>query len=353
MDYINPFRLAQYVRALAMCAGNTTDKSLREELLSLAEKCWNIRQRIPELYPPQKQETWHHQQGRLRCAATWVEAAAEMYGVTGEEKYLDLAVEKADFVLSLQQKEPVIKGSFYGYFYYHKEKSGKEVYNGQRRGAKIDKDLPGVALATLIGVAPEHPDADKWKESLRLYAEGTLKPLARVNSPYGYIASGPYMETYVEYPVKCTVKDMEVHRFSYQVKNFKRRGKVIMTALLALADFQIQFSSQYAAIGKVLKDRELIKMAENNIRYFFGSNPFHLSYMREFGDKCVEQATIPNIPGFFMSAAPAMTEDGEPFYLAYGDCRRMKPPVYIVREGTTIALANLLEAISYVQDAGI
>jgi len=338
INVFHPHQLSCWWRceALAIAAQVCQDPT-RIKARALAERYWRCHEQVDRLYTEAERARWQRDNGNLRVTAARLGASVEMFRLTGEREYADDAAQTAERLLTFQdQSEP---DGLTGYF--HASLGSDEPYTGV--GAK-SRDVPGRALAELLMALPDHPHTPRWREALRRYVEGTLKPLATLNAPYGYVAAGPFLAP------RTTLFQGEKlgHLVVYplQIVSRTRKGRELLRCDAARS--QLKLATQMAAIGRALDDEELIRMAHGAIRFMLGANPFHVSFMRHFGKRWPVNAQLPNVPGMIVGWL-GITSQGEPFFDPQGAGRLQGPERFVVKEGNTAMCGYLLEACSYLE----
>lgn len=327
----------QFVHSYALTAQAVKDRELRDRLASAAKRAWQYRDQMNANYPD------HYK--ALKIVALHLSASIEMYRLTGEREYADDAVRTGNYLVTFQTADPRHPDGLYGYFRSTVD-TDSAPFCGTPGGH--DNDAPGIALADLVKAFPKHRDAQHWRAALRSYAEGTLKRLARFNRPYGYVASGPHRKPLDDMIPSVKVGDMHVYSLYFKFHTRPRDGRQMYH--IQDAEYLEDITTQLAAIGAVLGDRELVSMAHANLRYLFGVNPFHLSVMRDFGARYVTDAQMPCVPGF-MVMSTGLSDKGVPFFLQHGSCRHLAGP-FAHREGTTHCISRLARACAYLEMAG-
>jgi len=169
------------------------------------------------------------------------------------------------------------------------------------------------ALTELCLTQPGHKDYGKWENSIRIYGE-YLKKLMSYVAPYGMLPSGVYH--------KDEVKDT-INFFRWQVGRSKEPEKDYMEQLNNgvkldnehyLRVFPVWFSFKgniavhlatgkaAALCGKFLNDKELINIAEQQLCWVVGKNPFGQSMIWGEGSNYAQQYTA--LPGETVGEIP-------------------------------------------------
>ena len=345
VHHLTPFYFWSTIETLALCS-SVLEEPLKTRTRDLAERLWEQGTRTGEVLDDEELAYWRKVEGMLQARGAELAAAVAMHRLTGEASYVDAAVRTADSLLEMQDDSPPGDDALYGFFY--RDSSRQVPYNGA--GNSRSKDMPGRPLADLLKALPDHDDTPHWREALRRYAEGTLKPLARFNSPYGALAAGPFIKPLTDAPQVTMGKqmgDMWVYPIQFSVQRRREARSVALGSWETVA--MLGTAAAMASIGQALPDDELTAMVHGVVRYILGANPFHVSYMRHFGGRWPEYAQMPNVAGMTLMFL-GFTYDGRPYYNPYGTCaNRGHPRFYVQREGTTYTAAALLEPCSYLE----
>ena len=337
----HPHQLSCWWRAEALALGaSVCGGPLRSKARAAAERYWGMQDRVDDIYTEAERARWKKDADHVRINAARICASIELFRLTGEQKYADDAARTGDRLLTFQERTPRGEGGLVGYF--RKNLGAPDPYAGVN-GKSLD--VPGKALADLLAALPDHPRAPAWREALRLYVDGTLKPLARLNAPYGGMASGPYDEPITDLFPGEKLGNQWVYPSCFMIRTKKRRHMLRH----AVARPQLNSATALAAAGRALKDDELLRMAHGPIRFLLGANPFHTSLMRNLGERCPVNAQLPNVPGAIVCWM-GVTSKGLPFFDPYGAGRLNGPDLYAVKEGNTAICAYLLEACSYLEN---
>ncbi len=250
-------------------------------------------------------------------------SAAELYRVFGDGAYLEDAVRFAKIVMNCQQRE-VPEGFavlLRGYFYEDETKTRVQAWFHRSYEHTALR-----ALARLYALAPGHPDAPQWKESLELYGE-YLKQIAGV-TPYGLLPAGIYeldntdtANLYHEGDDSAGMPTME--EYNAQVKNGIRLDD---THYLRIFPAAYQFRGFHAPImGKaiaameiygVLRDEALLAIAVRQMEWILGYNPFACSsvYGEGYGFHPLYAGVEPQIVGAVPVGFQFYENEDEPYW---------------------------------------
>ncbi len=182
--YLNPAKRGRnqalfiIVQAMAAQAFQASDATYGKQCLAAAQRCWGAAKR----------------EGNTGDLAWWLMAALEMRAAAGRDPYTAEAVQLGDRLLALQatdfvggQKE--IRG------FWRAGDRDHAPYNDAMHSA-----LPALALLELARALPEHPNAARWRDAVRLHLDEYVSPLAAHSAyaivPFGVFVGSPTAETY-------------------------------------------------------------------------------------------------------------------------------------------------------------
>jgi hypothetical protein len=215
--------------------------------------------------------------------------AMYLYRLTQEQSYLDWGAHYAQIVMDCQQVERRSDWSvpLHGFFYETREK--KRILEFFHRS---NEELMVQGLSMLLGDAPKHSNAPKWKASCQAYAD-YLHDISKMISPYGILPAAVYELNNADFSgiyhegEKVGLPSME--EYNAQVKN-----GIPLSANFYLRRFPVayQFRGFHAVLmgkakaafilSEVLNDQELKSIATRQLEYIVGYNPFALSTI--YGD---------------------------------------------------------------------
>jgi hypothetical protein len=220
----------------------STDNAYSEKCLAAAKSCydWCLTQSYNE---------------ETRIIGASLQAATEMFKTTGQEVYKNFAVSQAEHLKKLQVVSP--SGDISGFF--RTSLSRDEPYKNIWEGC-----LEIISLCDLIKMFPEHKDASTWKQIISNYTLKYLSVISGRNS-FGIVPFGLF-----------TQKDPGGNRKagSYWYRYFMQPELswwVGINSNLASAGVGLLKASE------VLNDPELKALAQKQLDWIVGSNPFNSS----------------------------------------------------------------------------
>jgi len=140
--------------------------------LSLAEEVWQANEKAAE-------------KDQFTAAMAGM-AAIRLHRLTGRESYALRARDLGRVLLRLQELRFVRgpHGPVAGYFY-------NSAANDLRQVWRMMYHDPAVRMLAELGQSfPDDPEAPDWRAALRLYAEFFVRPMMRLEQPYGWVFSG-------------------------------------------------------------------------------------------------------------------------------------------------------------------
>lgn len=245
-------------------------------------------------------------ESQYHASISW--AASMLYKLTGEKKYAEDAAEAIKYVMECQRTEPV-GGGLKGFFYRNTKRNSTVHYNHQSRDYAYME-----AFKSLIETQPDHPDFNKWMNSVKLYA-GYLKDISKYIAPYGMLPSGVYNIHEEEAdPVEFYAWQMGKSKDGGDDYREMLRNGVKLDDEHYLRMFPVWFSfkgntavnlaaGKSAAIcSKILKDDELMDIAEDQLRWVVGYNPFGRSLI--YGEGSSYGKLYNALPGEMVGETP-------------------------------------------------
>lgn len=208
-------------------------------------------------------------------------AASMLYKLTGKQEYADFAADAIKLTLECQRTEPIgDKDGIKGFFYRNTKKNTTVHYNHQSRDYAYME-----ALAALCETQPGHKDYGKWIESMKLYGE-YLKTIMQYVEPYGMAPSGVYHKDEVKDSANFYVWQVGKRSGADEDYAEMMENGVKLDKEHYLRVFPVWFSfkgntacnlatGKAAAIcARVLGDKDLKQIAERQLSWVVGYNPF-------------------------------------------------------------------------------
>jgi len=280
------------------------DEALSKRLLEIAKEDFQYALDVfAEAGFDQKPIFWEHtyqtSESLFMATASW--AASMLYKATQDERYAEKAVEFIRYVEQSQELEGISLQdgtSFLGFFYRNTEKKVIQHFNHQAR-----EHLYLQALVAVHETQPHHEEAARWLQSIQAYGL-YLKKLSSYTAPYPMISSGLYYAD--EYQDERSFGHQHLlvdERAKDDYKHQLQQG-VQLTEELYLRRFPVWFSfkgnnaivlstGKAAAIaGQYLKDQELLDIAEGQLHWIVGKNPFGQSLMYGEGYRYAQQYSV-------------------------------------------------------------
>ena len=236
-------------------------------------------------------------------------SASMLYKLTGEKYYADKAAEFIKYTIQCQRTEPLKdKNKTRGFFYRDLEKKSIVHYNHQSRDHYFM-----MALTALCETQPNHPDYKSWANSITLFGE-YLKNIMQFVQPYGMMPSGVYHIDEVKDSVNFYVTHVWINSgadadYKEQLENGVKldnehylRIFPIWFSFKGNAAVHLATGKAAALCGKFMKDKDLINIAEQQLFWIVGKNPFGQSLIYGEGSNYAQQYTA--LPGETVGEIP-------------------------------------------------
>lgn len=272
----------------------------------------------------------------LRAYAIGVIASVELYESTKQKNFSDKAVDLAEVILACQQQtEPNWDISLVGFFYRTPAKRYIQHYS------HLGEDqLPIVALVMLCSAMPDHPRQPQWRKCIELYAS-YLKKTAHYTAPYYTIPASIY-----------SVDESKDAKFQEQVKNgIRLSNNHYLRCFPVWFDFRGNYgvllsqTRAMTATARLLKDRALWDLAQKQLQWVVGLNPFCQSTMYGEGHDFAPQytATSGDIVGGLPVGIQSSRNHDEPFWPA-DNCYNFKE-IWVHPSSRWLGIMTDLEAM--------
>jgi hypothetical protein len=246
-------------------------------------------------------------QSQYMASVSW--AASMIYKLTKEQYYADKAAEFIKYTIQCQRTEPLNdKDRTRGFFYRDLNKKSIVHFTHQSRDQVYIQ-----ALTALCETQPTHPDYAIWANSIKLYGD-YLKNIFQYVQPYGLVPSGIYQKDEVKDSVNFYIVQVWVNKdvskdFKEQLENgFKLDEEHYLRVFPVWFSFKgnvavhLATGKAAALCGKFLKDKELINIAEQQLFWIVGKNPFGQSYIWGEGSNYPQLYTA--LPGEMVGEIP-------------------------------------------------
>ncbi|HVY73659.1 MAG TPA: glycoside hydrolase family 9 protein [Puia sp.] len=236
-------------------------------------------------------------------------AASLLYELTGDKFYAGEAAKHIEYTIQCQRIEPLNdKDKLRGFFYRDLDRKSIVHYTHQSRDQVYMQ-----ALTELCKTQPNNPDYKKWEASIRMYGD-YLKTIMQYVQPYGLVPSGVYNVDEVKDSVNFY--KVQVGIFSGAGKDYEEQLKngVKLDDQHYLRVFPVWFSFRgnnavelstgkaAALCGKFLHDKALMNIAEQQLFWIVGKNPFGQSIIWGEGSNYPQLYTA--LPGETVGGIP-------------------------------------------------
>ncbi len=240
-------------------------------------------------------------------------AASLLYKLTGDKYYADEAAKAIQYTLQCQRVEPLNdKDKLHGFFYRDLNRKSIVHYNHQSRDQVYMQ-----ALTALCETQPNNPDYEKWATSIKMYGDH-LKTIMQYDAPYGLVPSGVYNINEIKDSVNFYKTQVWIHGgvdedYKEQLENGVQldnehylRVFPVWFSFKGNAAVQLSTGKAAALAGKFLHDKELMNVAEQQLFWIVGRNPFGQSIIWGEGNNYPQLYTA--LPGETVGGIPVGME---------------------------------------------
>jgi len=289
------------------------DKMLKEYLYKVAKEDFAIAlKRFEELGYNERisgggGHAYMASQSQYMATISW--AASMLYKLTKDSYYAGKAAEYIKYVIDCQRSEPLgDKNKTRGFFYRDLDKKSIVHYTHQSRDQVYMQ-----AITALCETQPNHKDYNRWQNSVKIYGE-YLKNIMQYVEPYGMVPSGVYNIDEVKdsanfYVVHVWIDKDVTKDYEEQLKNgFQLDNEHYLRVFPVWFSFRgnaavhLATGKAAALCGKFLNDKELINIAEQQLFWIVGKNPFGQSLIFGEGSNYAQQYTA--LPGETVGEIP-------------------------------------------------
>jgi hypothetical protein len=272
------------VEALAARVLKDRDPELANRSLMIAEEDWKYAVEGLKTAPPLAEV--YGAQDELERISFGVVASVELYLGTGDDRYAQEAIVLGDLVLSSQERTlqpwtiPLT-----GYFY-----TGPKRENLFHRFHIGQEQEPIIALIRLCEAFPEHDKWMKWYSAVVLHSQYYLKAAATVDEPYAVLPAAVYRESEARLipesknwtPLRAADRDAYVQEVRRGIplggENYLRRFPVWFD-FRGNSSVLLSETKALSAAGQLRGDLEAEDLAQKQVQWFVGRNPFAASVM--------------------------------------------------------------------------
>lgn len=226
---------------------------------------------------------------QVKLAALACAAAAEIAGA-GDEAFVETAARYARELAKCQQQEqPDWDIPLTGFFW----KAEDHLIPSHHAHHSFEQFLT-MGPSELLRLSPRHPDAGEWKKLLSLYC-GYSKQIACFTAPWHMLPEGVYHEEEAaRYPTETkrgiiASDDESLKDFAPQVKNGIPLGKgyylrrfPVWFSFRGNCNVLLSQASALAQAANAVSDKEALALAEEQLQWVVGKNPFAQSLL--FGE---------------------------------------------------------------------
>lgn len=233
--------------------------------------------------------------------ATIASAAASLYVLTNETRYLDDAVEFFEHMLMAQHTDnSIVYGSqtIHGFFYRDQKKKSLNHFNHQAREHYYAR-----AFVDILKIASHHDEASTWKKRALMYAD-YLQFIGLDTNSYGMVASGVYHRDEPldkeDFEKQHLLTGSEIYS-DYQKQldgGMKIDEKWVLKCFPVWFSFRgntaILLSTAKAAstLSSCVNRDKLEYIADKQLQWVVGMNPFGQSLMYGVGNNYAQQYTV-------------------------------------------------------------
>lgn len=213
-------------------------------------------------------------------------AACELYLVTQQHKYLDIAIKYAKIIMACQETTDLgMKIDLRGFFY--EDPKHQYLLTYEHRG---HEQSPIQGLVMLAKIASNHPDYPLWINSLQLYRSYIINSM-QFTYPYGLMPGHLYIVDKIN-PLRFTIpsrygtKEIGLELLKKQAMNGEKMADGIYLRRFPIAiqrrGFHATLLSKAKAVSSIatlFNDYKLKQIAIDQLEWILGKNPFASSTM--------------------------------------------------------------------------
>lgn len=294
------------------------DQDMQKRLEQLSVSYFEIALKRFKQTPYEKEPImWEHTYNTSKATynATIVAAAGDCYLITKDEKYLSIVIEFMNRMINCQESKglelfdgTILKGMFY------RDASHKVLQHFNHQAREM---LFAQAFSIALKLPISEVLRDSWKERARDYGEYLLY-LRKFTYPYPMISSGVYLDGENADKESFDVQHLLIDDSAYSEYETQLKAGVQVSEHAYIRRFPVWFSfrgndsiilstaNSAAIMGRLLKNKELMNLANAQLRWIIGNNPFDQSLM--FGEGNNYQQEYSNSSGDMVGELPVGIE---------------------------------------------
>ena len=212
-------------------------------------------------------------------------AAAELYDVTKDYYYIEIAVEYANIIMKCQETDYLLNKSIRGFFY--EDIEHKYLLTYEHRG---HEQSPIHGLCRILEVYPNISSKEEIINSLKMYEEYIIQTIHHTN-PYYLVPGHIYNLNKINYerftiPGYMCTKEEGIKQLQNQIKSGIHIKDDWYLRILPIAVQRRGFHATLLSktkgismIGRILNNPTMKQIAINQLEWVLGKNPFASSTM--------------------------------------------------------------------------
>lgn len=259
------FMLTAAAEAVAYRVLKDVDPTLAAKSLAIAEEDWG--------FAKTKLSTYLGSTPVCETAAAATLASIELYKSTGKQLYADQALSMSSYLTDSQQSTYIPGGEIAGFLY---EKTDKTQILHSVYGSGAHEHTQIIAMAALCEAFPTHANYMKWYSGVAMYSD-MYKKITNNTAPYNMLPGGVYLKNET---------DTDFAGMPAQLAKGQSIGDNHVVMALPANDghfgqLHLQLSQgKGVAVGAHLRgDLDALQLAEEQMQWTLGRNPFSNSFM--------------------------------------------------------------------------
>ncbi|MBC7808611.1 MAG: glycoside hydrolase family 9 protein [Akkermansiaceae bacterium] len=206
--------------------------------------------------------------------ANAVLAGARLFALTHDPAIKDQSIAYAEQLMALQRTEPMPWSiPLSGFFY---QDADRVRLFGFNHGFTVASPITG--LVELCKLFPDHTHHVRWVRSIRLHAE-YLRTLSKLTAPYYMIPANVYKLGTVSDDVTSSVADSQIKQGIKMDEDHYLRMFPVWGPYRGNTPNVLSWGIGLASANQILRDPELKSIAQSQLEWVVGKNPFSQSQM--------------------------------------------------------------------------